>query len=190
AGAHSAAPPSSSVTSLGGPGPRATVGGAAATATAAAVPAAAAPPPPAPLRAPVAAAGPLPDVHRLLEGWDEVVEAVREAGKGVLATALHAASPVAVNAQGAVLVEFDEPNDIYERAFETGKDALLAALQRLFGAAVSRVALRRNDRAAAASAPRERLTSESVKAERLALLRRKDPVLDAAVEALDLDLVE
>jgi DNA polymerase-3 subunit gamma/tau len=133
---------------------------------------------------------PLPDVHQLLEAWDDVVAAVREAGKGVLGTALEAASPVAVNAQGAVLIELDEPNDIYERAFETGKDALLTVLQRRFGGAVTRVALRRNERAAAQSAPKERLTSESVKAERLALLRRRDPVLDAAVEALDLDLVD
>jgi len=144
---------------------------------------------PAPLSAPDPSAPP-PDLHRLLEGWDEVVAALRDAGKGVLGTALEAGSPVAVSGQGAVLIEFDEPNDIYERAFESAKDTLLAILQRLFGGGVTRVALRRNDRAQTAPAPKERLTSEAVKAERLALLRRKDPLLDAAVEALDLDLAD
>ncbi|HWJ23835.1 MAG TPA: DNA polymerase III subunit gamma/tau [Gemmatimonadaceae bacterium] len=144
---------------------------------------------PAPLPPPDPSAPP-PDVHRLLEGWDDVVAALREAGKGVLGTALEAASPVAVSGQGAVLIEFDEPNDIYERAFETARDTLLAILRRLFGGGVTRVALRKSDRAQAASAPKERLTSESVKAERLALLRRRDPVLDAAIEALDLELLD
>jgi hypothetical protein len=106
----------------------------------------------------------------------------------VLATALEAAAPVAVNAQGAVLVEFDEPNDIYERAFESAKEELVTALRSLFPA-VQRVALRRHDRPAAAP-PKERLTSEGLKAQRLAALRKKDPLLSAAIEALDLELLD
>ena len=130
----------------------------------------------------------LPEVNILAERWDEVVAAVRQAGKGVLATALEAAAPVAVNAQGAVLVEFDEPNDIYERAFESAKEELVTALRSLFPA-VQRVALRRHDRPAAAP-PKERLTSEGLKAQRLAALRKKDPLLSAAIEALDLELLD
>jgi hypothetical protein len=95
---------------------------------------------------------------------------------------------VAVNAQGAVLVEFDEPNDIYERAFESAKEELVGALRSLFSG-VERVVLRRPDRPSAA-ASRERLTSEGVKAQRLAALRKKDPLLGAAIDALDLDLAD
>jgi hypothetical protein len=36
----------------------------------------------------------------------------------------------------------------------------------------------------------ERLTTETVKSERMATLTRRDPVLGAAIEALDLDLIE
>jgi hypothetical protein len=129
-----------------------------------------------------------PDLNQVAERWDEVVAAVRQAGKSVLGTALEAAAPVAVSGQGAILVELEEPNDIYERAFESAKDELLAALRALFGGGVARVALKRSDRAP--SAPKERLTSESVKAERLAQLRKKDPVLSAAIDALDLELLD
>jgi hypothetical protein len=40
------------------------------------------------------------------------------------------------------------------------------------------------------SAERTRLTTESVRLERLARLRAQDPVLDAAVRELDLDLLD
>ena len=42
----------------------------------------------------------------------------------------------------------------------------------------------------ASSGARERLTTEGVRQERLAMLRSKDPVLDAAVRELDLDLLD
>ena len=40
------------------------------------------------------------------------------------------------------------------------------------------------------SATRERLTTEAVRQERLKMLRAQDPVLDAAVRELDLDLLD
>ena len=42
----------------------------------------------------------------------------------------------------------------------------------------------------ASSGARERLTTEGVRQERLAMLRSKDPVLDAAIRELDLDLLD
>ena len=132
--------------------------------------------------------GAVPDVNVLAERWDEIVSSVRLAGNALLATALETASPVAVNAQGAVLVEFDEPNDIYERAFESNREALVSSMRSLFPG-VARAVLRRPERPAAAPS-KERLTSEGVKAQRLAALRKKDPLLVAAIEALDLDLLD
>ena len=40
------------------------------------------------------------------------------------------------------------------------------------------------------SARPERLTTEAVRAERLRMLRAQDPVLDAAIDELDLDLLD
>ena len=51
----------------------------------------------------------------------------------------------------------------------------------------------RVDESAPATGPGEpprRLTAESVRSERLAMLRRRDPTLDAAVDALDLELLD
>jgi hypothetical protein len=42
----------------------------------------------------------------------------------------------------------------------------------------------------AKSITRERLTTEAVREERLKMLRAQDPVLDAAVRELDLDLLD
>jgi hypothetical protein len=46
------------------------------------------------------------------------------------------------------------------------------------------------DRAADDSPPSRRFTEEGVRRDRLSMLRKKDATLDAAVEALDLELME
>ena len=53
--------------------------------------------------------------------------------------------------------------------------------------AVQRIVVRA---AEGGGAPPARLTDEMVRAERLATLRKKDPVLDAAIDALDLDIAD
>ena len=63
----------------------------------------------------------------------------------------------------------------------------LAQLLRDWFPGVQRLVVRA---AGGAAAPPTRLTDEMVRAERLAALRRKDPVLDAAIDALDLDLAD
>jgi DNA polymerase-3 subunit gamma/tau len=152
-----------------------------------------APPPPArraeaPVRKPAAEPGPAPppDVTQLLGRWEELAGALRAAGRSVAATALEHAEPIAVNARGEVTIGLDEPNPIYEQALESVKAELLPLLQQWF-AGVLRVSVR----AAGGSAPPPtRLTDEMVRSERLTALRRRDPVLGAAIDALDLDLVD
>ncbi len=104
----------------------------------------------------------------------------------MLATALEHASPIAVTAAGAITIELDEPNDIYAHAITTGKAEVIAALREWF-AGVDRLELRRAD--VAAPTPK-RLTDEMVRAERIAALRKRDPVLAAAIDALDLDVAD
>ena len=73
-----------------------------------------------------------------------------------------------------------------EQALESVKAELLPLLQQWF-AGVLRVSVR----AAGGSAPPPtRLTDEMVRSERLTALRRRDPVLGAAIDALDLDLAD
>jgi DNA polymerase-3 subunit gamma/tau len=126
------------------------------------------------------------EMSKLTSVWDQIVLRLR-ATKPMLATALSHATPAAVTASGVVTIELDEPNDIYTHAIGTGRGEILAALRERF-AGVERVDLRRDEKAAAA--PPKRLTDEMVRAERVAALRKREPLLDAAIEALDLDVAD
>jgi DNA polymerase-3 subunit gamma/tau len=142
---------------------------------------------PEPARSPeTAAPAAPPDVNRLAERWEDLVAALRAGGKSVCATALEHAAPVAVNARGDVTIALDEANPIYEQALEAAKGEMAGVLRQWFGG-VQRVAVRA---AATDSVPPARLTDEMVRSERLSALRRRDPVLGAAIDALDLDLAD
>jgi DNA polymerase-3 subunit gamma/tau len=136
---------------------------------------------------PAGAGAPPPDVAALAARWDEVVAAAR-AARPLVATALAAARPAAVSAAGAVTVELDEPNPAFAQAIESAHGDVLAAVRRAYPAA-TRV-LVRADAAGAGGGPQQRLTAEGIKAERVASLARRDPVLGAAIAALDLDLLD
>ena len=127
------------------------------------------------------------ELARIVGRWDDLVERMRVSGKPMLATALMHASAVAVTADGVVAIELDEPNDIYAHAVNTARADIVAALSEWFDG-ITRADLRRQD--AAPSAPPKRLTDEMVRAERIASLKRRDPVLSAAIDALDLDVAD
>jgi DNA polymerase-3 subunit gamma/tau len=124
------------------------------------------------------------DVNQLVERWNEVVEVARTA-RPLVASALAATLPIALSSGGAVTIELQEANDAYAQALESGRDEVLAALRSLVPN-VSRVIVRSPD----AAPITERLTTETVRAERIASLARRDPTLGAAIESLDLELLE
>ena len=127
------------------------------------------------------------DVPRLTGRWDELVARLRADGKRVLASALEHALPTTVTAGGEVTLELDEPNEFMARAIETGRQDVAGALRHWF-AEVRTVRLRPNPERAAT--PPARLTDEMVRNDRLAALRKRDPTLGAAIDALDLDVLE
>ena len=142
----------------------------------------------APRPMPSAAATPgaeLLELPKIVGRWDALVEKLRASGKPMLATALSHASPVSVTAAGVVTIELDEANDIYAHAIHASRQEIVSELAEYF-ANVSRVELRRDERASAP--PPKRLTDEMVRAERIASLKKRDPVLRAAIEELDLDV--
>ena len=128
----------------------------------------------------------VPDVGELRMRWDGIVSALRGIGKNMGATALSRAEPVAVSASGDVTIALDEPNPIYEQALEALKVDIATLIGREFGG-VRRILVRAST---GVSAPQARLTDEMVRAERLTAMRARDPVLDRAVDALDLDLAD
>ena len=156
-----------------------------------------APPPPMQTRLPVAesrretAPSPIPvDLNNLVERWGDVLGSLTASGRAVLATALENSLPVAVSRQGAVTIELDPPNDFHEKAIAAGSREILAAMDKIFSGATKilvRPAVR--GRGDETTAPK-RLTEEAVKVERIANLRKRDPTLSAAIDTLDLELLD
>jgi hypothetical protein len=141
--------------------------------------------------APPSSLAPL-DLNHLVERWDEVIESVRAAGRGMLASALGDALPVAVSGSGLITLQVDGEHhgdaEMVERALEGGAAELLDILGRHF-AGITRVTLRRTDRPPASGGTR-RLTEDALRAERMAKLRRRDPLLGKAIDVLDLELLD
>ncbi len=132
------------------------------------------------------AQGGIPDVGQLAERWDELVAAMRAKGNSLAATALEHSAAVAVNGKGEVTIALDEANPIYEQALGKDERDVTLAMRALFSG-VQRVVVRA---ASGSGTPPVRLTDEMARTERLTAMRRKDPVLDRAIDALDLDLAD
>ncbi|MGI8843150.1 MAG: hypothetical protein ACR2HZ_05600, partial [Gemmatimonadaceae bacterium] len=130
-----------------------------------------------------------PDINLLTERWDDVVAAAREA-RPFLGTALERASPSAVNARGEVLLSLDVPDEIAEQAIINGSDEIARAIARYCDGVTRVRLLHRSGAPAEPAAPSRRYTAEEVRAERIANLKRRDPTLSAAIDALDLELIE
>lgn len=133
------------------------------------------------------ARGGVPDLNAVAAVWDDVVAATREAGRTLLATALEHASPVAVTAQGLVTVELDDANEFYMQSIEAGRGDVLAALRASLPG-VARVELKGG--AHAPPTVMRRISDADIRSDRLAKLRTCDPVLSAAIDALDLDVMD
>ncbi|MFI5245147.1 MAG: DNA polymerase III subunit gamma/tau [Gemmatimonadales bacterium] len=125
------------------------------------------------------------DLNRLAEHWDDIVEHVRAGGRGMVASALNEATPSAVTAGGVVTIGVT--SDALAEAIQSGSEAILAALRGIFDG-VERVAVKAVTEGKASA--RSRLTAENVIADRVATLRKRDPLLNAAIDALDLRLIE
>jgi len=127
------------------------------------------------------------DVNRLTGRWDELVAQLLADGKRMLASALEHALPIAVTASGDITIELDATHEYLAPAVESGRADIIAALRQRFPEARS-VRLRQDpERAVVAPA---RVTDEMVRKDRLNALRKRDPILGAAIDTLDLDVIE
>ncbi|HJR62868.1 MAG TPA: DNA polymerase III subunit gamma/tau [Gemmatimonadaceae bacterium] len=144
------------------------------------------PPPAAPARE---RPRPQVELNHLAERWGDVVSRVREGGRGLLAAALEHALPSAVSARGEITLELAPGGDAYLEPIAAAAPDVLAAIGAFFSGA-TRLGVRTTASHAPPSGGVRRLTAEAVKAERLAMLRKRDPTLAAAIDALDLELME
>ena len=127
------------------------------------------------------------EVTRLTGRWDEIVAQLRTDGKRMLASALQHAMPISVTASGDITIELDASHEYLAPAVESGRAEIVAAIRQRFPD-VRAVKLRQDpERPAVVPA---RVTDEMVRTDRLNALRRRDPILGAAIDALDLDVIE
>jgi DNA polymerase-3 subunit gamma/tau len=130
-------------------------------------------------------------LERVHARWADVAEAVRRGGRGMLAEALQRLVPLAVTPDGAVRVGYDPANEPFATAVESGRTDVLAAFRTVLPGVTAFMVERRTGAVPpgeTAPAPR-RLTTQDVQQQRRDQLARKDPLLDAAISALDLELL-
>ncbi len=124
------------------------------------------------------------EINRLVEYWESIVDGIVRDGRALLGAALGHATPTAVTAAGVVTLTVDvaAQADLIEQQ----EAAILASIRKRFESVA-----RLNVQAAPGekAAPR-RLNETAVKADRMQMLRKQSKLLDAAVDALDLELLD
>jgi DNA polymerase-3 subunit gamma/tau len=145
--------------------------------------------PPAPPTPPAPPAPPLtaPALTDLPAFWEAVVTAVRERSR-FLGEAAAAVRPVTFEAP-VLTVELEDSGGLFARPLAEQAGAIEEMASALAGAPV-RLRVTSRAEAAATPSPARRMTSESIRADRLKGLRSRDPALDRAADELDLEIVE
>ena len=122
--------------------------------------------------------------------WPAVVDIVGQRRR-MLREALARSTPV-LGGDGTVILEFPD-GDVHRQGVEQGRTAVEGAISQVMGV-VARLVVRSPaagpDRAEAREPQTRRLDQQSDRDERLRLYRAKDPALDAAADALGLELTE
>jgi DNA polymerase III gamma/tau subunit len=117
--------------------------------------------------------------------WEDVVKRLRGASP-MLAAALDSAKLVDISQEGDLTISLEEANEVFQRKIEGGREQILAAAREVLGKGKSlKLAL-----GAAGAPPPPKLTHETLKTEEVARLRRSDALLNKAIDALDLELMD
>jgi DNA polymerase III subunit gamma/tau len=133
----------------------------------------------------IPASGALPTINVVTERWDDIIAAVR-ATRVLLAPFLEQAVPSAISASGMLTIGADDAASA--DGLDMGKAELLAVIKSLFPA-IERITIAAPEGRGTSGRPR-RVTEEEIRKQRMASLRKQDPVLGAAIDALDLELLD
>lgn len=124
----------------------------------------------------------------LLAAWPELTQVAREQSR-FLGEAVNAARPVGI-AGSEVKLALPDGNPIHLEALGHQRSAVERLLSEVAGRPIS-IAIAQGGPEAPAPPPRTRRLSESeARAERLKVLKTRDPALEAAAESLDLEVLE
>jgi len=157
-----------------------------------AAPATAPTPPPAPSQAAAAPSAPAFSVPQTTDGvravWSEVVATANRQSM-LLGQSLDHAS-ARMDSPGKVVLAFGPEEAVFREGAERFISTIETILSARMGIAVQVSLESGNATPAPAARKGGRMTEETIRADRLGELRRKDPTLDAAADALDLELVD
>jgi DNA polymerase-3 subunit gamma/tau len=129
--------------------------------------------------------GAVPSINVVSERWDDVV-ATLGSTRMLLAPFLEQAVPSAISAAGVLTVRADD--EAAADALEMAKADMLAVVKGVFPA-VERIVIARPN-GPSVSGSHRRVTEEEIREQRITSLRKRDPVLGAAIDALDLELLD
>ncbi len=167
--------------------PAAPVARAAASAPVTSPPASSAGPPPSrPVSAPRRIVGEL-TVEALTQAWPDLTQVAREQSR-FLGEAVNAARPVGISG-AEVKLTLPDGNPIHFDALGHQRPAVERLLSEAAGRPIT-IAVVQPGEASAPPVPRRRLTDSEARAERLKVLKTRDPALEAAAESLDLEVLE
>src|SRR6266516_3009715 len=130
--------------------------------------------------------GPLTD-DRLRALWPRIVEDARV--KSPMLGALRQATEIAELEGNTLAIRLLDTNPVHVEGIERQRDAVALLVGRYTTDAI-RIKLEAAARGARPAARPARMTEQGVRADRLTALRARDPSLNTAIEALDLELLE
>lgn len=122
------------------------------------------------------------DINAVAGAWDDIVALVRR-DLPLVATLLEQAIPTAATASGVLTLQVEA--SAVQDGFTARNQQITGVLQSHI-AGLRKLVLRESASGAAAA---DRMTVDTVRSSALASLRRRDPVLAAAIDALDLEIV-
>jgi hypothetical protein len=125
------------------------------------------------------------DLNAVAGVWDDMVSGVRR-DRPFIATLLEQALPISTTGNGVLVLQVDAPA-VQEGLAAKSTEAVAIMGGWLTGLQKIQVRLA-GDSMKAVPAPR--MTAEMVRSDTLAALRKRDPLLNAAIDSLDLDLVD
>jgi DNA polymerase-3 subunit gamma/tau len=129
-----------------------------------------------------------PSIEAVREAWPDLVAEVRERSR-FLGEAMAATTPKEI-ALPWLTVEMAEANPLFAERLQQQARVVEEVLQEVMGAPVRlRVVEAAADAPSVPATPR-RLTEAALKSDRLRAFRAKDPSLDTAADALDLEIVD
>lgn len=130
---------------------------------------------------------PPPKLAEVLARWTDVEDTLKRT-RSALAQAVRLLVPEEINEHGTLLLGYASSDDNWARAVEKHRMDVLLALQATFEG-ISSFTLRAFGQPAS-SASAKRLTAADVKKQRTEQLTSRNPLLEAAVQKLDLELLD